>query len=115
MVVKVDKKNLKKEGLQFKKSQETQKLILDSAIKCFVRYGYQQTTTLKIAEVASVSRGAMRHHFTNKLEITKATIEYLFNKRLLAFRSSVSSAETQKDKVKYLLYSYWQQVHCPLF
>jgi hypothetical protein len=44
------------------KSQNTRNTILDAAIRGFYRFGYNNTTTEKIANEAGVPR-AMLHHF----------------------------------------------------
>ena len=41
------------------KSKNTRNTILDAAIECFYKFGYNNTTTEKIAIEAGVSRGAM--------------------------------------------------------
>ena len=44
------------EGWQAEKSALTRQAILEAAVRCFVEYGYAQTTTAMIAEEARVSR-----------------------------------------------------------
>ncbi|MCC2673144.1 MAG: TetR family transcriptional regulator [Ramlibacter sp.] len=48
--------------------------ILDAAAALFQTQGYGGTTTQRIAEVASVSHGAMHHHFPTKKHLGLAVI-----------------------------------------
>lgn len=104
-----------KEGRQYRKSQATKKRILDTAIKCFVDYGYHQTAVLKIAEISGLSRGAMRHHFVAKIDIVEAAIEYLYEKRLNAFREAVKHLPADGDRIEFAVRSFWAQVNHPLY
>ncbi len=78
-------------GKQARKSQATQRQIIETAIRCLAKYGYHDTTYIRISEESGVSRGAMRHHFPSRIDIMKATIEHLHNKRLAAFRKAAAS------------------------
>jgi len=60
---------------------ETQRRILDAAITCLVRDGYAGATTVRIAEVAGVSRGAQTHHFQTREELLAAAVEHLALRR----------------------------------
>ncbi|MEL7030387.1 MAG: helix-turn-helix domain-containing protein, partial [Pseudomonadota bacterium] len=64
-------------GRQAQKSASTQKVIVEAAINCLLKYGYAQTTTPRIAEEAGLSRGAMMHHFSNRITVIQAAIEHL--------------------------------------
>lgn len=102
-------------GRQAQKSASTRKLIVEAALECLIKHGYSQTTTPKIAEVAGLSRGAMMHHFSNRLTVIQAAIEYLHSKRLRAFRRAVSSLPEDKPHLHDALVAYWRQVTHPLF
>ena len=79
------------------KSQNTRNTILDAAIRCFYRFGYNNTTTEKIANEAGVSRGAMLHHFPSRADLIKAAVLHLNNKRLsCSLGKRTSSRATQR-------------------
>ncbi len=109
------KRPVNKDGRQYRKSQATKMLILETAVNCFVKYGYHQTTALKIAEVSGLSRGAMRHHFVSKIDITRAAIDYLYEKRLQAFREAVTSIPADVDRIVFAVEAFWSQVNHPLY
>ena len=104
-------------GWQAQKSASTRTQIIESAIKCFVEYGYSRTTTPLIAQKAGLSRGAMLHHFPSKLAVVTAAVEYLHAKRLRAFRKAVlkQSESAAGDHVHQAVEAYWQHVRHPMF
>jgi AcrR family transcriptional regulator len=102
-------------GWQAQKSASTRTQIIESAIKCFVEYGYSRTTTPLIAQKAGLSRGAMMHHFPSKLAIVRAAVEYLHSKRLRAFRKAVVKPVADVDHVRQAVEAYWQHVRHPMF
>ncbi len=104
-------------GKQALKSATTRTQIVDAAIHCLVDHGYANTTTPRIAEVAGVSRGAMMHHFSNRLNVIQAAIEHLHKKRLVAFRRAAvgAPAPAGPNRIHAALIGYWQHVTHPLF
>lgn len=79
-----------KESWQGQKSAMTRATILEAAIQCFVKFGYKNTTTSRIAEEAGVSRGAMLHHFPSRDEVIKGSVLYLQEKRLEEYKVIIS-------------------------
>ena len=97
------------------KSENTRNAILDAAIACFYEFGYNNTTTDKIAKEAGVSRGAMLHHFPSKIDIVRAAVDHLHAKRLKAFRNSIAAIPGGADRVKLGVQAYWKHVNHPMF
>ncbi len=102
-------------GWQARKSEATRNQIVTAAIRCIVESSYSNTTTMKIAEKAGLSRGAMLHHFPSKKDIVRAVVDYLHEKRLLAFRRSIKELPKGADRVKLAVRSYWEHVNHPLY
>lgn len=94
------------------KSAKTRARLIEATIRCLVKYGYFNTTTLKVAEDAGLSRGAMLHHFENRLQLLQATLIELHHKQLRAFRRS---AGTLDHDASTLLHAYWDQLTRPNF
>ncbi|MDJ0941712.1 MAG: TetR/AcrR family transcriptional regulator [Woeseiaceae bacterium] len=103
------------QGWQAQKSAATRDQILGAAVRCIVELGYSRTTTMKIAERAGLSRGATLHHFPSKLDIIRAAVDYLHEKRLRAFRNSVTSIPEGTDRIKAATEAYWQHATHPIF
>jgi AcrR family transcriptional regulator len=102
-------------GWQARKSEATRNQIINAAIRCIVESSYSNTTTMKIAEKAGLSRGAMLHHFPSKLDIIRAVVDYLHDKRLQAFRRSIREIPDSADRVRLAVRSYWDHVNHPLY
>ncbi len=104
-----------KTGLQAEKSANTCTTIVEAAIKCIMKYGYANTTTLRIAEEAGMSRGAMNHHFSNRITVMQSAVTHLLEKRIKAFkRSSTSLPSSGNNRVRTALMAYWKQSKHPL-
>ena len=103
-------------GWQAQKSAATRKLILESAIRCFVELGYAGTTTTAIAQKAGLSRGAMLHHFPSKIDVFNGASEYLHSKRLRAFRRAMGRPlDPSADRVRIAVRAFWDHVRHPMF
>ena len=102
-------------GKQARKSQATQRQIIETAIRCLAKYGYHDTTYIRISEESGVSRGAMRHHFPSRIDIMKATIEHLHNKRLAAFRKAAAGFPDGPSRTRANIKALWQHVNHPTF
>ncbi|MFQ5665757.1 MAG: TetR/AcrR family transcriptional regulator [Candidatus Binatia bacterium] len=49
--------------------------LLDVAIDCFARYGFQATSIARIARAAGVTKGALYYHFKDKEELLFAAVK----------------------------------------
>jgi len=105
----------KSKGKQARKSQKTQGLIIETTVKCLAKYGYHETTYIRISEESGISRGAMRHHFPSRADIMKTTIEQLHQKRLVAFRKASTSVPEGTSRTKASIDALWQHVNHPIF
>lgn len=94
------------------KSAQTRARLIESTIRCLVKFGYGGTTTPKVASEAGLSRGAMLHHFENGGALMQATIAELLDRRLRAFRRS---AANPSNDVRTLVRTYWKQLLSPAF
>ncbi len=60
--------------------EETEKIILDAALKQFIEKGYEKTNILDIVgDMKGLTRGAFYHHFKSKEEVFFALTDKLFN------------------------------------
>jgi len=51
--------------------------LISAAIECLHKRGYAASTTHVIAETAKISRGAMLHHFPNKVDLMLTVVEHV--------------------------------------
>ena len=103
------------DGWQAQKSAGTRQQIIDATIECLVEHGYQNTTTIRIVEMAGVSRGAALHHFPSRLDMIASALSYLHQRRLDAFSKSIRQVPAGADNVDVAVDSYWAMVTDPSF
>jgi len=77
---------------QAEKSDQTRRLILDAAIVCLGKIGFNKTTMTVIAKTAGLSRGAMQYHFETMTDVLRATLAHIQELRLNALRQSARDA-----------------------
>lgn len=102
-------------GRRVRKSRATQRAIVDTAIRCLMKYGYHDTTYVRIAEESGFSRGAMRHHFPARRDVMQAVVDHLHEKRLNAFRKAAAAIPPDADRTEAAVAALWQQVNHPMF
>lgn len=99
------------------KSEKTQSGILEAAVDCFYELGFNKTTTEKVARRAGVSRGAMLHHFPSRIDLVRAAVNYLNQKRLALFEQQelLINEGAEHSRISEGIDAYWEQLHSPLF
>jgi AcrR family transcriptional regulator len=56
--------------------QQRRLVIIDAALTCFARDGYERTTTAAICRQAGIGSGTLFHYFPTKLAILTGVLEY---------------------------------------
>ena len=102
-------------GWQARKSAATRDQIISAAIRCIVDLSYSKTTTIKISEKAGLSRGATLHHFPSKMDIIRAAVEYLHEKRIQAFRRSIREIPDGADMARLAVEAYSAHLNHPIY
>lgn len=99
------------------KSENTRTAILEATLDCLHRLGYGNTTTEVIAQVAGMSRGALLHHFANRMELVKAAIEHLTQKRLNEYLERQTAIQNggRHSRISAGIDEYWRQLNTPEF
>ena len=108
------------DGWQAEKSALTRQAILEAAVRCFIEYGYANTTTAMIAEEANVSRGAMMHHFPSRSAVMNAVVGYLHVRRLNEYRALMTDIDSPdqtltRAAIRVSVESAWKYVNLPSF
>ncbi len=110
-----------KKSWQGQKSAMTRAAILEAATQCFVKHGYKNTTTYRIAEEAGVSRGAMLHHFPSRDAVIKGAVLYLQEKRLEEYKVIISKLHARPKNgvtsvvVREAIRATWKYFNLPSF
>jgi len=102
-------------GWQARKSAATRDQIISAAIRCIVESSYSKTTMMKISEKAGLSRGATLHHFPSKMDIIRAVVQYLHEKRIQAFRRSIKEIPAGADMAHMAIEAYSDHVNHPIY
>ena len=108
------------DGWQAEKSALTRQAILEAAVCCFVEHGYANTTTAMIADKASVSRGAMMHHFPSRSAVMNAVVGYLHVRRLNEYRALMTDIDSPdrtltRAEIRVSVETAWKYVNLPSF
>lgn len=106
---------------QAQKSEKTRSTIMDAVIRCYIKYGYTNTIVTNIAQEAGVSRGAMMHHFDDRLDIIRSSVKYLEEQRLHEFKTLISKASVDdgytvnEDNLRITINALWKFFHIPSY
>jgi AcrR family transcriptional regulator len=63
------------------RSRATRRRLLETAIRCLARHGWEVSTVAFIAAEAGISRGAVQHHFRTREALILAALESMFEER----------------------------------
>jgi AcrR family transcriptional regulator len=77
---------------QAERRAETRAALLEATIECLVTYGYANTTTGRVAELAGVSRGAQIPYFRTRAELVGAAVAHLAEERVGAVHARFAQA-----------------------
>jgi AcrR family transcriptional regulator len=93
---------------QAERRAETRAALLDATVECLVTYGYAQTTTGRIAELAGVSRGAQIPYFRTRAELVGAAVAHLAEERARAVHARFIEGPVSVEEALDVL---WEEHH----
>ncbi len=82
---------------QRERSEQTRGQILDAAITALTEHGYAGATTLRIQDLAGVSRGRLLHHFPSRDALLVAAVQHLAREQM---HSAVAEREWPRSTVE---------------
>jgi AcrR family transcriptional regulator len=102
---------------QAERREATRAALLDAAIDCLIDYGYDKTTTRRIAQRAGVSPGALQHHYASKAELLAETIGHLRAKWIQEIFAEAAAVEgaAVRERHERLLDRMWGLYRGTLF
>jgi AcrR family transcriptional regulator len=83
---------------QRERREETQSAVLDATVECLAELGYAGTTTTRIARRARVSRGALLHYYSSKVELLTSAIDHILRRRTGEFRAAFAALPAGADR-----------------
>ncbi len=98
---------------QAERSATTQKRILRAAIDCLHRKGYSATSTVAVADMAGVSRGAMLHQYPNKTDMMAAVLDAVYEQQSDYYRRALSKIGDPVDRIVLLPRVAWRAFRSP--
>ncbi|MEM7329423.1 MAG: TetR/AcrR family transcriptional regulator [Pseudomonadota bacterium] len=101
---------------QERKSAQTRIAILAAGVKCLSKHGYAKTTTQLVAATAKISRGAMLHHYSTKLDLISSVIDYVFFRRMKLLLGEIAKlSDKERLDISGAVTVYWNWVQTPEF
>lgn len=91
------------------RSRATRQRLLQAAITCLAREGWDNATVARIAREAGISRGAAQHHFPTREDLNFAALDYIFERRREAIddmEQELTGADRQQRAVSILVEYY---------
>lgn len=92
---------------QEQRSAATRRLILDATVRCLAEHGYGGTTTVRVVELAGVTRGALAHHFASKTDMVVAAVGHIAASRAQELLGAIERAQAADDPIEASLDLIW--------
>jgi AcrR family transcriptional regulator len=86
-------------------SEETRRLVLNTALELFRERGFEATTIRDIARQAGLSLGAAYYYFPSKEAIVGAYYDFVQEEHLARCRSAFASSRDLRDRLRTALHS----------
>lgn len=84
---------------QAERSAGTRAALLQAAIKALYEHGYSASTTMLVAEMAGVSRGAMLHQFRTKADLMTFVVEAVYAEELERYAERLSDVTDPTERM----------------
>jgi AcrR family transcriptional regulator len=97
------------------KSLRTRARILEQATSLFAEIGYAAATNARIAEAASLTRGAMLYHFPTREALVDAAVDHIQTQRTALLAAAADAAPHGADLVDHAIDAYWSLLRHPAF
>ncbi len=84
-----------------------QERILDAAVRALVEHGYAGTSTLRIQQMAEVSRGSLLHQFPSRDALLVAAVQHLAEARFNEMSTRTRWPEDSRDRIREAVLAMW--------
>jgi AcrR family transcriptional regulator len=88
---------------------------LEATVQCLQDYGYAGTTTVRVVELAGVSRGALAHQFESKADMVASAFGYIASTRTEELIPKMEAAQGASDPIDAGLELLWSVHQGPMF
>jgi len=86
---------------QAERTEATRSRLIATARRLFAQKGFASTSTEEILSEASVSRGALYHHFSSKTDLFQATWETVESELTARVMNAAATASNPKEMLKF--------------
>lgn len=101
-------------GVQ-QRTLDTRRQILDAAVEVLIGWGYSGATTLRIQELAGVSRGRLLHHFPSRDSLLVAAVQHLASVRIEGLAERTTWPDDATERVSAAVDTMWATYQQPYF
>lgn len=98
----------KQRRTQAERSAATRSTLLDASIRCLHEHGYGATTTILVAKMAGVSRGAMLHQFPSKADLMVYVVEAVHAETMELYGELLAGIDDPRDRLLAYPRAVWQ-------
>jgi len=98
---------------QAQRSAQTRERVLEAAVRCLHEEGYAATTTLRVAELAGLSRGAMLHQFPTRVDMLLHVVSAVYEQELAAYAERLGAIPDPAERLKRLPQVVWAVLSRP--
>ncbi|MDG2046211.1 MAG: TetR/AcrR family transcriptional regulator [Halioglobus sp.] len=92
------------------KREITREKVINAAINCIYRDGFNAAHTNRIAEEAGVSWGVLQYHFSDKDGLLQAVIDHIFDEFAATLESTSLQGDDLQQRVRQLIDVVWTLV-----
>jgi AcrR family transcriptional regulator len=100
-------------GPHAERTAAMRKRLIDAAIDCLTKLGYSATTLQVVTDQAGVSRGAVLHHFPNKVDLMIAVAEYAAGKQNRHVSRLLADTKPGMDRWLAITMATWDAMQRP--
>jgi len=97
------------------RGRETEQLLLEAAVTALVEHGYAGASTVRIQQIAGVSRGRLLHHFPSRERLLVAAVRHLAERRLLEHPTELPPDLDPAARVDATVAAMWATYHSGVF
>lgn len=92
---------------QAERSETTKTDLIAAAIDCINEYGYTGATTHRIADRANVTRGALNHHFKDRMELMREVCDAVGQEFLERISKDIDKSDSIDARLQTFAYAAW--------
>jgi AcrR family transcriptional regulator len=107
------KENAAVRGSHAERTSAMRKRVIDAAIECLGKLGYNATTFQVVTDAADVSRGAMLHHFPSRVDLMIAVAEYAAERQDRYVRRRLQDIKPGMDRYLAITQATWDAMARP--